>query len=200
MNSTKKSNEQIRDAVGKSFLRVVKNHNLYHTFIKGFRDLGSRGSSDRNPFGKFSNFDELMVGVERCVDNGGGMSHPPIANLYDKIGAMINNLLHFFLERNGVDSRHMGMYGQEIFDLSCYKVFGEQYYEEMDSLNHSAPKPTNDFEAFLVSQFMEYHRKMPSLTWEQFYNTIASKIDKRMFDDRRHSNASASRTYGEAPW
>ena len=30
---------------------------------------------------------------------------------------------------------------------------------------------------------MDYKRKMPELTWEQFYATIASKIDKNMFNE-----------------
>ena len=53
----------------------------------------------------------------------------------------------------------------------------------METMNHSAPKPKNDLEAFLVGQFMDYKRKMPELTWEQFYATIASKIDKNMFNE-----------------
>ena len=188
MKFKKVNDKQMRNVVGRAFIRVVKNHNLYNVFVSSFKRLRGQRMGDRNPFGDFSDFHTLMTQVEKLVNGGNSsfMGHHMINNDYDKIGAMINHLLHFFLEKGGVDGRRLGMYGQEIFDIACYSLYGDKYLDEMDTMNHSAPKPKNDLEAFLVGQFMEYKRKMPDLTWEQFYTTIASKVDKNMFNEETY--------------
>lgn len=188
MKFKKVNDKQMRNVVGRAFIRVVKNHNLYNVFVSSFKRLRSQRIGDKNPFGDFSDFHTLMTQVEKLVNGGNSsfMGHHMINNDYDKIGAMINHLLHFFLEKGGVDGRRLGMYGQEIFDIACYSLYGDKYLDEMDTMNHSAPKPKNDLEAFLVGQFMEYKRKMPDLTWEQFYTTIASKVDKNMFNEETY--------------
>ena len=188
MKFKKVNDTQMRNVVGKAFIRVVKNHNLYNVFVSSFKRLRGQRIGERNPFGEFNDFHTLMSKVENVVNSGKSsfMGHHGVNSDYDKIGAMINHLLHFFLENGGVDGRRLGMYGQEIFDITCYSLYGDKYLDEMDKLNHSAPKPKNDLEAFLVGQFMEYKQKMTDLTWEQFYNTVASKIDKNMFKEETY--------------
>lgn len=188
MKFKKVNDTQMRNVVGKAFIRVVKNHNLYNVFVSSFKRLRGQKIGERNPFGEFNDFHTLMSKVENVVNSGKSsfMGHHGVNSDYDKIGAMINHLLHFFLENGGVDGRRLGMYGQEIFDITCYSLYGDKYLDEMDKLNHSAPKPKNDLEAFLVGQFMEYKQKMTDLTWEQFYNTVASKIDKNMFKEETY--------------
>ena len=191
MRFKKVNDTQMRNVVGRAFIRVVKNHNLYNVFVSSFKRLRGQRMGARNPFGEFNDFHTLMTQVENLVNGGKSsfMGHHAVNSDYDKIGAMINHLLHFFLEKGGVEGRRLGMYGQEIFDIACYSLYGDKYLDEMDKMNHSAPKPKNDLEAFLVGQFMEYKRKMPDLTWEQFYTTIASKVDKNMFNQETYHDS-----------
>lgn len=175
----------VRNVVGKAFIRVVKNHNYYNLFVNSFNKLKSYNSSEKNPFGNFKDFDTLMKGIEnfskRTFDEE--RRFPSSGNaIYDKITIMINHMLHFFLEQNGVDSRRMGMYGQEIFDIACYSLFGEKYLEDMDKLNNSAPKPTNDMEAYLIAEYMKMVTSGKEISWDKFIEKYSNKVRPEMFD------------------
>lgn len=176
----------VRNVVGKAFIRVVKNHNYYGLFVNSFNKLKNYNGSERNPFGSFKDFDTLMKGIENfslktMLDE---RRFPSSGNdVYDKITVMINHMLHFFLEQNGVDSRRMGMYGQEIFDIACYTLFGDKYLEDMDKLNNSAPKPTNDMEAYLIAEYMKMVSSGKNISWDNFISRYRDKISMDMFDE-----------------
>ena len=98
MKFEKVNDTPMRNIVGRAFIRVVKNHNLYNVFVNSFKRLKGQRMGERNPFGEFNDFHTLMTQVEKLVNGGKSsfMGHHEINSDYDKIGAMINHLLHFF--------------------------------------------------------------------------------------------------------
>lgn len=184
-------NTQSKDmhiVVGRSFIRVVKNHHFYDVFKKTFNKMVKTKSGENNPFGRFDSFDTLMANIKTYTQS----QSPHCHDEYEFITMMINHMLHFFLERGGVDPRRLGMFGQEIFDIACYALYGDKYLTDMESLNHSAPRPRNDFEAHLVGTFMKYKQDGGDLDWDEFLQHFARKFDRSQFDetayrDNRHA-------------
>lgn len=185
-------NNEVKFVVGRSFIRVVKNHHFYHIFKSRFDKMANRDKSERTPFGRYDDFDSLMTKIEEFTLSQN--SHP--RDKYEHITMMINHMLHFFLEQGGVDARRLGMYGQEIFDIACYALFGDDYIKDMDSMNHSAPKPTTDLEAYLVGEFMKLRNGGHDISWEDFINKFMPHIDKAQFNERNyHDNRVDNTSY-----
>lgn len=176
--------KDVHIVVGKSFVRVVKNHKFYDIFKKSFDKMMKMPKSDRNPFGKFDSFDTLMNAIKDFTVS----QHRVFRDDYEFITMMINHMLHFFLENGGVDPRRLGMYGQEIFDIACYALYGDKYINDMDKMNHSAPKPKNDLEAYLVGEFMKLRNDGMDLSWEQFIQKFMPNVDIRQFNEANYKD------------
>lgn len=189
MNINKIDNQQIRTIVGKAFIRVMKNHNYYRLFIKSFNDLKNYVNDERNPFGRFNDFNSMMFNIENFVARHDmkNMNRTCLVAsreaTYNKIIAMINHMLHYFLEQRGVDGRRMGMLGQEVFDLSCYTLFGDEYLSDMERLDNDIPKPKNDMEAYILAEYMKYISNGEKISWEEFVSRFAKQIKPEMFDE-----------------
>lgn len=183
MNQTNTTTLHLPTVVGNAFLRVLKNYKLYHLFQQGFQ---SRKTQDSSISG-YRNMDELMSKIMIIAER----DYEKMArekNKYEYITFIINTLIRIFLEPAGVPPQKLGFYGQEIFDLVCYKMYGDQYLEEMDSLNHGAPKPKNEFESWLVGQFMGYKNSGGESSFEEWVSMNSSAIEKA----RRHMEGAAS--------
>lgn len=150
------------------FLRVVKNHQRYHIVKKQFEQLVSR--CNRN--GDTKPLEALLVILNDQMQRELGHIGMNINanNKYETLTHIINFFLRQFLERGGVDGRRLGMYGQEIFDLTCYRLFGDSYLDEMDNLNGDAPRPTNDYEAFLLAEYMARKNHGENITYQDILN------------------------------
>lgn len=198
LEKIKEAND-IKTAVGKSFIRVMKNHNLYGVFISSFNKMQRDTRNRSNPFGYFDSFETLMNRIDKFTNEHLDEElHSRLMSSgnkdYDKITSMINHMLHFFLENNGVDVRKLGMFGQEIFDMSCYSLFGDNYVKQMDKVNKDAPRPTNDLEAYLVSQYMSLmQRGEANIPWKDFYEKSMKYINKDMFNEENYANNPVTR-------
>ena len=141
--------------VVKYFIRVMKNHDMYRKFTKSF-DRVVKSDNDSNPFGNFENVYQMSVGLNNFT-NRDLHSHSRGNTEYERITMMINHLLHFFLENCGVHPKFLGKYGQEIFDLSCFKLFGNKYLEDMEKIDKGSDIPQNprtEKEAWLISVYI----------------------------------------------
>ena len=68
MKFEKVNDTPMRNIVGRAFIRVVKNHNLYNVFVNSFKRLKGQRLGERNPFGEFNDFHTLMTQVEKLVN------------------------------------------------------------------------------------------------------------------------------------
>lgn len=173
----KRNKKEMKDLVGRYFIRVCKNHNIYSRFRSYFyKVMNSNG--DRNPFGNFSNieglFDKLEIFTEKEYQN-----HRRTNDKYERVTMMINHMLHFFLEKGGVDPRKLGKIGQEIFDLSCYGLYGDAFLSDMDKMKQEIPKqPKNDKEVWLFREYLRHKANgMTSMSWEEFREHYLPMID-----------------------
>ena len=174
MNQTTTTTLHLPTVVGNAFLRVLKNYKLYHLFQQGFQNRRKGGDSK---IGGYKNLNELMAQIMVVAEHDyEKMAHDK--NKYEYITFIINTLIRVFLEPAGVPPQKLGFYGQEIFDLVCYKMYGDQYLEEMNTLNHGAPKPTNEFEAWLIGQFMGYKNGGGEESFDEWVARNSRAIDQ----------------------
>lgn len=177
--------KEMKDYVCEYFIRVCKNHDIYHIFKKSFNKI-KVSRSDRNPFGAFYTVSELSNRLNDFTDREYS-KHARNNDEYERVTMMINHMLHFFLEKGGVDPRRLGIIGQEIFDLTCYGLYGEKFIEDMERIQQNEPKATNVKEATLLSEFMRM-KKNPDfkMTWEEFlqkYLPMLSWMDKENIEN-----------------
>lgn len=177
--------EEVSQVVACSFLRVIKTYHHYETFKKAFKQFNPYGRDpldgmDRhaptsNTMHDQSKFGRLMSRITDVAMKD--LTHAPQrGDKYNEITMIINALLRHTLEKNGVPMQQLGLLGQEIFDMTCYQIYGEEYLNEMDSLNEGAPRPTNEVEALLVSEFMARWQNGEHLSWEDFYRNNYDRV------------------------
>ena len=216
MTQKKFKRKLMEDFVCEYFIRVCKNHNIYNTFMKSFNNV-MRQRSDRNPFGQFGNIFELSKKLEEFTEREYS-KHASRNDDYERVTMMINHMLHFFLEKGGVDPRQLGMLGQEIFDLTCYGMYGEKYLKDMQMMQREEPRATNMKEAALLSEFMRLKKQSNfNMTWEEFLQEYLPKLnwmdndeeicvedDDDFYDfdddDANNNEYGAVRQNNELPW
>lgn len=184
--------------------------------MKSFNNV-MRQRSDRNPFGQFGNIFELSKKLEEFTEREYS-KHARRNDDYERVTMMINHMLHFFLEKGGVYPRQLGMLGQEIFDLTCYGMYGEKYLKDMQMMQREEPRATNMKEAALLSEFMRLKKQSNfNMSWEEFLQEYLPKLnwmdndeeicvedDDDFYDfdddDANNNEYGAVRQNNELPW
>jgi hypothetical protein len=170
MNQTKRQKE-MKDFVVQYFIRVCKNHKIYGTFRASFNKVKSNRSN--NPFGKFTNIYDFKNCLENFTEKE-YQNHRRTNDKYEKVTMMINHMMHFFLEKGGVDPRRLGMIGQEIFDLACYGIYGDEFIEDMEKMQQqqqmqNQEQPSNEMEAYLMQMYLNlYNQGKIDMDWLTF--------------------------------
>lgn len=174
--------KEMKDFVGEYFIRVCKNHGIYGTFRQSFYSLIP---SSKNPFGRYKNIPELLEGLQQFSDKEYEV-HCRGNDKYEKVTMMINHMIHFFLERGGIDSRKLGMIGQEIFDLSCYAIYGDEFIEDMENMQQ--PKPRNEKEAYLLGIYLSHLQSgQMNMSWEDFLAKYMPQIERGWGENQGHN-------------
>lgn len=165
-----------------SFIRIMKNKDEYEliqqTFKKVYKD-------SNNPLGGVTSFDDMSnklhaLSIKMLREN------KRFANdVYEFITILVNNLLHFVYEPVCNSKSSLGLIGQEIFDLACYRIFGDKYFEDMNKLNNGAKRPETEEEALLVGEYMSLINNGHNMSWDDFLATKKrlKKANKKMFDE-----------------
>jgi hypothetical protein len=165
-----------------SFIRIMKNKDEYEliqqTFKKVYKD-------SNNPLGCVTSFDGISdklneLSIKMLREN------KRFANdVYEFITILVNNLLHFIYEPVCNSKSSIGLIGQEIFDLACYRIFGDKYFEDMNKLNNGAKRPETEEEALLVGEYMSLINNGHKISWDDFLKTKKAfkKANKNMFDE-----------------
>lgn len=162
---------EISREVCKSLLRVCKEVGLYKKFIKGFFFI--RKECEHLKIDKPNTFDDLS----KCL-----IQYSRIAPLsfkqglkYDKVGNLLNHLMHIILESVGVDPCKLSKIGEVAFEMSCRKLYGEEYVNEIKQRDSLYPiKPQNDLERFLCDSFitLKLNGELDGIKWEVFVDKI----------------------------
>lgn len=175
-----KKQQIVIDAVGSAFLRVMKNENCLDIFKKSFIEYCKH---ENETFGEFHSFNGLMNKINQIAQEN--PQRVPNANpKYNHITTMINLLLHYFLENKGVDFQMLGCYGEKIFDLACYKIFGDAYLQERQQLESENPilrqlqenKHTDPLDYFIFNLYQQEVANNPNLNWDLFYRKAKDKL------------------------
>ncbi|MBR6517540.1 MAG: hypothetical protein IKT40_11970 [Bacilli bacterium] len=163
-------NIEASKVVVSSFIRIMKNMDKYEEIDARLRQISNK-CSDRssNPFYGFTNLDDL---ANKLFDVSSKQYRESrrTNDEYEFITMLVNNLLHFVYEPICNDKMSIGLVGQEIFDIACFRIYGDKYKKDMEKLNHGAKRPQTPEEAMLVGEFMSIIHSGREISWDEFLN------------------------------
>ena len=182
----------IETVVLKCFIRVLKNNGSYMLYRRCVNNTGimksivkqtSRISAD-NPFSSASSSEQVISTLRKITNdmaksNGkkGGIND---LDKYEIVTMAINHLLHFFMESNGVSMQRLCELGEEIYGLSCNKLFGDTI-EDLEKQSEEELASMTDINRLKAKLFQDYivdlqQGNIPSST--SFDDYVSKKIDK----------------------
>lgn len=173
MNVSNVNTSDLGFVVGKFFLRVVKNNGFYFELRKQLFKLKSNGFELCDDKKKINNINDFFSIINNHAEREFLRLNRPNKNVYDKVTININLMLHYTLENCGINPHKLGSFGQEIFDLSCYHLFGDKFLEDMEELENSIPIPQNidpKKAMGLYNHYMEHKEEYENngVSWEKF--------------------------------
>lgn len=152
MNIYKLSETPIEKIIGSYFIRACKNHDVYTVFRSRFHPetkgkyIQPNGDTCKNIYEMFHNVHRTALSTHN--------HHPMENDKYEHVTNMINIMLQYYLEGGGVHPNQLGQIGQEIFNLSCYAIYGQEFLDDMEKENQSIKMNTpKDFKEFCKQQY-----------------------------------------------
>lgn len=125
-----KKEKDIKLITYKAFMRVMKENGLCQTVSDSFKHIRVHKSAPT-----------LLNYVTDLTVND-GPSHgmiPQAPPKYQKIIETINLILYNVLEKHGVNQHLIAKCGQEIFEIVCYTLYGNDYSEEKKKMEKEFP-------------------------------------------------------------
>lgn len=194
------TNNVIEKTIIEYFIRVTKEHGYYITFRSGVINSGLLGllipNTNKmmdNPLANSRNINELAKNLEKVNDSIRRHSQNQ-GDKYENITMNINHLLHFFLESKGVGMEELCVIGEEIFNLTCGTLYGDDFVKD---------KPTDSIEKMndpiqVKSKiFQDYVDGMRSgklnCSFEEYWNIRKPEVERWInahngSGDRNHNN------------
>lgn len=161
----KKDKDNIETVVLKCFIRTIKSDGKYMLFRRGVNNTGimkflvkGRASSD-SPFAMSSSTNDVVMTLEKITNDmakSNGMKRG-IKDLdkYEHVTMTINHLLHFFMEANGISMQKLCSMGEEIYNLSCNKLFGDTL-EDLEKQDEIRTDEIRDIGQLKAKMFQDY--------------------------------------------
>lgn len=180
-----RNNREKHFIVCKCFLRVIKNHNLFPQFKQSFKTFRIPSDYER----KFEKGDlkKTMDFINYVAENDYQRHRRNPNDKYEQVTFIINTMLRLFVEnfqtKNKLD---IGMLGQEIFDLACYNIYGEEFLDDMEKMNQGMPQPKNNQDLFLMAMYREFLNKNPYITYEDFINEYGDDFMEKFRQIQQH--------------
>lgn len=158
--SKKNKNLQIEEVVLKNFIRVIKDKNLYVSFLVNTNPGGVVGyilrkhkTSNDNPFKQCKTKDGIVKKLSELTSQMSSHMGRNCSDEESRITMNINHLLHFFLEkRPGMTMNSLSEIGEDIFNMSCKDIFNDEY----DYILSSNEKHIQNFERMNNDEFMMF--------------------------------------------
>lgn len=160
----KKTDNNIEFVVLRCFIRVIKEDGTYLYFRDGIKDdsvvgyilrkRNCRPMQHDNPFATSSAIDDVvkvLSTITKDMNSHNGKKH---IDRYEHVTMTINHLLHFFMEANGLSMDKLCRLGEEIYNLSCNKLFGDTL-EDLEQYDEK-PEEINDINQLKAKLFHDY--------------------------------------------
>ena len=161
--------EIIKQMVYKAFMRLMKEKGFINFYKKAQRTLDCPKNVSIEDF----IFKHSMKEWEHNKRDG---------SEYEMITFYINNLIKSLLEAQGYKSQNLQEFGQTVFDMSCNRMYGKKYLEDIKKLESENPRARgNDFVNFVQ---MMHKQSKSSLSLGEFFN--AYKNDLEMLFQKRY--------------
>lgn len=183
---TREEKNAITSRCGEYLLRTVKNYRFYGYFRKNY---AKRAKNFRLPRTSFINsINKLIEVVEKD-------SHSPNFfnnEYYNFAMSMTNLLLHVFVEERKIDPMYMSMFVKDIFENTCYSLFGDNFLQEINfQQNQMMQIPLNERAKHGMEQLsqreqmlFDYWRRTDRKegdSFESFYHTFDNLSDEEVF-------------------
>ena len=208
----KKDKNNIENVVFRCFIRAIKSDGKYMLFRKGVTNTGimkflvkGRPSSD-SPFANSSSTKDIVMTLEKITNdmaksNGkkGGIKD---LDRYEHVTMTINHLLHFFMESNGVSMQKLCSIGEEIYNLSCNKLFGDTL-EDLERHDEQEMHEIRDLGQLKAKLFQEYVNEVqsgqisPSVSFDEYLRTHSDELNK--FKGTKMVDNSVGHALGRVP-
>ena len=169
MKNKKNQQNGIEAVVLNCFIRTLKNNGTYMYYRRCVNNTGimksilkqTQNRRTDNPFSNSSSSDDVVKTLQKITNDmakSNGKKHGASdLDKYEVVTMAINHLLHFFMESNGVPMQKLCELGEEIYSMSCYKLFGDtmedlekQSEDELSSLKNSDEIRAKLFQEFIV--------------------------------------------------
>ena len=139
---------EIELAVIKIFLAVLKRRKLYHAFrvLLPFKNNSNKvfhvPKAAISPFKECNGLVEVANKLVSLTKEVGLSTNVNEMDKYDRVTANINHLLHFSVEHI-LPMDELSKIGQEVFDMSCFVLFGDEISDEVPSEPQAIEMPHN---------------------------------------------------------
>lgn len=169
MKNKKNQQNGIEAVVLNCFIRTLKNNGTYMYYRRCVNNTGimksilkqTQNKRSDNPFSNSSSSDDVVKTLQKITNDmakSNGKKHGSSdLDKYEIVTMAINHLLHFFMESNGVPMQKLCELGEEIYSMSCYKLFGDtmedlekQSEDELSSLKNNDEIRAKLFQEFIV--------------------------------------------------
>ena len=177
----------IEKTVIEYFIRMTKKHHLYYKFRESVNGNGvfdtlfvKKKRTHDNPLSLSKNIDELASALNKLTASMSRQMRKK-DDKYEYITMNINHLLHFFIEPHGVRMETLCLLGEEIFNLTCSTLYGDEFVanEHQDDLS-----TINDPVALKSKIFQDYVHDMNegkiNMTFDEYWKLRSGEIDEWM--------------------
>ena len=194
------NDNNIETVVLKCFIRVIKDNGYYMLYRRGVSNTGvmkrliNNAARSDSPFYTSTSTGDVIrslvdITKKMLASNGKGSIND--VDRYEHVTMTINHLLHFFIEVSGVGMQTLCNLGEEIYALSCNKLFGDsledieehdEKIEEMEDIGKIKAKLFQNYVNDLSSGKISH-----SVSFDQYFAEESKKLknleylDKKMF-------------------
>lgn len=190
-----KDTKNIELVVLNCFIRTMKSSGKYMLYRCGVNNKGIMGillkarklHTPDSPFSYCSSTVEVVKALERITNemarSNGKKGGAKDLDKYEHVTMTINHLLHFFVESNGVPMEKLCSMGEEIYNLSCHKLFGDT----LEDLQQQEVVELNNIEdagQLKAKLFQDYIREIQngqlnrSITFDDYLRVHADEFNK----------------------
>lgn len=176
----------IEKTVIEYFIRMTKKHHLYYKFRESVNGNGvfelfvRKKRTHDNPLSLSKNIDELASALNKLTASMSRQMRKK-DDKYEYITMNINHLLHFCIEPHGVRMETLCLLGEEIFNLTCSALYGDEFAANAHQDDLST---INDPVALKSKIFQDYVHDMNegkiNMTFDEYWKLRSGEIDEWM--------------------
>lgn len=178
------TNNVIEKTIIEYFIRVIKEHGYYIAFRSGVINSGLMGifipnTNKRadNPLAISRNINELAAALEK-VNNEFKRHSQNQGDKYENITMNINHLLHFFLESRGVKMEELCVIGEEIFNLTCSTLYGDDFVKDQPKDSIEQMNDPIQVKSKIFQDYVDAMRRGElNCSFEEYWNTRKPEVE-----------------------